>query len=224
MELRSGVFPAPGVRSRVEDPARRNRAPGQRRLLLACAAPPGLLPRVSATRLQALQALPGPLPAPRDARQAGGVRRHRKPRRAARQPAQRRPPAPDDHGVSRWADRRQRVLGLRVGQHDFGCVRQFRDRRGQERRSALLDDPRPTGPRDRRVLRRCLRRHQHRAAPPSAVRLGRGVVGLLHADPHRSVRAREHAGAAEQQPVRLRLAPEGRAGRQSAPGVHVRRA
>ena len=53
-----------------------------------------------------------------------------------------------------------------------------------------------TGPRDRGVLRRRVRRHQHRTAPPSRIRLGRGVVGVLHADPQRGVREREQTGAA----------------------------
>ena len=74
--------------------------------------------------------------------------------------------APDDPRLSRRADRRQRLLGFRVGQHRLRELRELRARGDAQRRPAVLDAASSPGPRDRGLFGRRLRRAQHRAAPP----------------------------------------------------------
>ena len=157
-------------------------------------------------RLQLAPPLPGLLPPARDAGPAQGVRRHREHGRAARQPTEPRPGRADDPRLPRRADRRQRLLGLRVGRHPGGRLRELRDRGRARRRSPLRDDALPLRPGDRRLLGRRLRRDQHRAASPRRLRQRPDVVGLLHPDAHRRVRARQPRRPRLQQPDRLRRA------------------
>ena len=173
---------------------------------------------VPAARLHAGQALPGAVPAARLARTAAGVHQHRQHRRPAGQPAQRarvRPMImvfPDGRiGGSTYSDSEWANTSV-------GRLRQLRGRRRAQRRPPLLDPARPPGPGHRRVLGRRLRGDQRRAASPADVWLGRGVVGLLHPDPQRRVRARQPRRARRQQPAGLhrRAAPHDR--RQPASG------
>ena len=78
-------------------------------------------------------------------------------------------------------------------------VRELRAGRRARRRPALCDDPGSPGSRDRWLLRGRVRGDQHRPAPPRGIRVGGGVVGLLHRDPQRRVRARHGHRARVQQ-------------------------
>ena len=189
----AGLLPAP----RLRDASHSCRAPAPGRLLnvhfyspalhrsadYLVYLPPGYTPAQAATRsTTCCTGCPG----------AAGVHRHREHGRRLDNQLSEGHAAADDPRLSRRADRRQHVLGLRVGEHAVGQLRELRDRRRARRRPPLLD-ARPTA-QDRVIA-------GFSAGAYGAINIalhhlsvfgiGAVVVGLLHADPQRRVRARQ---------------------------------
>ncbi len=83
-----------------------------------------------------------------------------------------------------------------------GSYESLRPERRARRRPALRHAAQPARARDRRVLRRCLRRHQRPAAQSRHLRQSRVLVRVLPPAPDRGVRSRAAGRPRRQQPAR----------------------